>query len=197
MQKERVHAAIAAKQKEYDGWGPLHRQIRAYRLQVPPALPPGAEEAFDAAAAVIVMGVISAASGHGETASGHGYNHFPSKAAEDEDAESGYTPYYESRNAEGTIRYRSKEDKESDERMLKSVAEERAASGSVFLLAVSSPCNSSSRCNRTGAVTTAFLLAKYADDLELTTDSEGERVPRHQRRGPGNARATASGHGKK
>jgi hypothetical protein len=72
MQKERVHAAIAAKQKEYDGWGPLHRQIRAYRLQVPPALPPGAEEAFDAAAAVIVMGVISAASGHGETASGHG-----------------------------------------------------------------------------------------------------------------------------
>ena len=51
--------------------------------------------------------------------------------------------------------------------------------------------------NRTGAVTTAFLMAKFADDLELTTDSEGERVPRHQRRGPGNARATASGHGKK
>jgi len=76
-------------------------------------------------------------------------------------------------------------------------ASAEAASGSVFLLAVSSPCNSSSRCNRTGAVTTAFLLAKYADDLELTTDSEGERVPRHQRRGPGNARATASGHGKK
>ena len=55
------------------------------------------------------------------------------EAAEDEDAESGYTPYYESRNAEGTIRYRSKEDKESDECMLKRVAEERAASGSVIM----------------------------------------------------------------
>ena len=79
-------------------------------------------------------------------------------------------------------------------------ASAEAASGSVFV-----------RCkqgaNRTGAVATAFVMAKFADDLELTTDSEGEHVPRHQRRamarrsatasGPGNARATASGHGKK
>ena len=35
-----------------------------------------------------------------------------------------------------------------------------------------------------------------ADDLELTTNSEGEHVPRHPRRARAR-RATASGHGKK
>ena len=66
-----------------------------------------------------------------------------------------------------------------------------AASGSVFI-----SCKQGA--NRSGtAMTAAFLMAQYADDLELTTDSEGEHVPRHPRRARGMAsgRATASGHG--
>ena len=55
--------------------------------------------------------------------------------------------------------------------------------------------------NRSGFLITALIMAKCggaaaADDLELTTNSEGEHVPRHLRRARAR-RATASGHGKK
>ena len=135
------------------------------------------------------------------------------EAATDEDAERGYTPYYESRNAEGTIRYRSKEDKESDERMLKSVAEERAAFGSGIM-----SCKHGA--NRSGMAIIA--MAQYADDADevipptmynwhgaplrcetrLMRGLEQDEQPAWWASGPpsgeapGNARATASGHGK-
>ena len=106
--------AAAAMQKKHREWGAVHAEIRRIgdmrfamlpwcRTQRPLALPP-------------LPPVL------GETASGHG-----AAAAEAAEAAAEDEAAVIVLNALGTIRYRSKEDKESDERMLKRVAEERAA----------------------------------------------------------------------
>ena len=118
------------------------------------------------------------------------------EAATDEDVERGYTPYYVGKNEYGTIHYRSKEDKESDERMLKRVAEERAAEERAAFGSM----------DDADEVIPPTMYDWHGAPLRCETrlmrGLEQDEQPAWWASGPpsgeapGNARATASGHGK-
>jgi hypothetical protein len=169
--------AVAAMLKKHREWGPLHAEIRMNGDMRHSLLAnkhrewgPFHAELRNSSGAARCIAAQAA------------------EAATDEDVERGYTPYYESRNEYGTIRYRSKEDKESDERMLKSVAEERAAFGSGIM-----SCKHGA--NRSGMAITAM---QNEADAWLEQDEQPAWWASGPPSGeaPGNARATASGHGK-